>query len=73
MSASIKVFSATLQKKITKSHSSWNLFYNETKINSDIMNSMVFENEIDNETSDMISLNNTNKNSFKTLKSLSTT
>lgn len=36
------------------------------------MNSMVFENEMDNETSDMTSLSNTNKNRFKTLKNLST-
>ncbi|KAL4149938.1 hypothetical protein QTP88_003789 [Uroleucon formosanum] len=76
--ASIKVFFATLQKiynYFSKSHSRWKLFLNQTKMNSHNMNmnSIVVENEMDSGISDITSSNNTNKDSFKTLKSLSTT
>ncbi|KAL4131264.1 hypothetical protein QTP88_008601 [Uroleucon formosanum] len=76
--ASIKVFFATLQKiynYFSKSYSRWKLFLNQTKMNSHTMNmnSIVVENEMDSGISDITSSNNTNKDSFKTLKSLSTT
>lgn len=77
-SASIKIFFATLQKiynYFSKSHYRWKLFLNQTKMSSHTMISILGENEVDSETSDKLtsSISNTNKNSTKTLKSLSTT
>lgn len=74
--ASIKVFFVTLQNmynNFSKSHSRWKLFLNQIQLNSHVMNSIVDENEMNNETSVITSSSSTNKNRFKTLKSLSTT